>query len=115
MIAEHHLYNLVSDYLKAHPTTPAMPLRLRIQGMPHPEGPLPPPAVPKGYKINEILPLHSPAVSGGGVSENILRDMMQGMSAIIILMLFLLLARGTKCGFRCRNARCWSRRHTGNG
>ena len=48
--------------------------------MPHPEGPLPPPAVPKGYKINEILPLHSPAVSGGGVSENILKDMMQGAS-----------------------------------
>ena len=44
-----------------------------------PDGPVPPPAVPKGYKINEILPLHSPALSGGGVSDNILRDVMQEM------------------------------------
>jgi len=29
--------------------------------------------------MGEILPLHSPALSGGGVSENILRDMMQEM------------------------------------
>lgn len=29
--------------------------------------------------MGDILPLHSPALSGGGVSENILRDMMQEM------------------------------------
>lgn len=29
--------------------------------------------------MGNILPLHSPALSGGGVSENILRDMMQEM------------------------------------
>ena len=78
---EHHLYTLVASYLQANPTTKDMPLRLQIQGMPPPDGPIPPPAVPKGYKINEILPLHSPALSGGGVSENILRDMMQGAYA----------------------------------
>ena len=44
-----------------------------------PDGPLPPPAVPKGWKLNPILPLHSPALSGGGVSDNILKDMMQEM------------------------------------
>jgi len=29
--------------------------------------------------MNSILPLHSPALSGGGVSENILKDVMQEM------------------------------------
>lgn len=47
--------------------------------MPPPQLPIPPPAVPKGWKINDILPLHSPALSGGGVSENILKDVMQEM------------------------------------
>lgn len=47
--------------------------------MPPPQLPIPPPSVPKGWKINTILPLHSPALSGGGVSENILKDVMQEM------------------------------------
>ena len=29
--------------------------------------------------MSQILPLHSPAVSGGGVSENLLKDMMAEM------------------------------------
>lgn len=29
--------------------------------------------------MNPILPLHSPALSGGGVSDNILKDVMQEM------------------------------------
>ncbi|MCJ1280082.1 signal recognition particle subunit [Puttea exsequens] len=74
-----HLYTLVAAYLQSHPTTPDAPLRLRVQGMPVPEGPLPAPAVPRGWKVGSILPLHSPAVSGGGVSENILKDVMQEM------------------------------------
>lgn len=44
-----------------------------------PSTPLPAPAVPRGWKINAILPLHSPALSGGGVSENIIQEMMQEM------------------------------------
>lgn len=76
---EHHLYKLISTHLKAHPATPSTPLRLRVQDMPPPTGPLPPPAVPRGWKMNAILPLHSPALSGGGVSENILKDVMQEM------------------------------------
>ncbi|KAL9100953.1 MAG: hypothetical protein Q9163_003738 [Psora crenata] len=76
---KHHLYKIVSAYLQSHPTTAQSPLRLPIQGIPLPDGPIPPPAVPKGYKINEILPLHSPALSGGGVSENIMKDMLQEM------------------------------------
>lgn len=73
-----HLYILVAEWLQAHPATKETPLRLRIQGMPLPEK-IEPPAVPKGWKINEILPLHSPAMSGGGVSDNMFRDMMQQM------------------------------------
>ncbi|MCJ1263788.1 signal recognition particle subunit [Lobaria immixta] len=78
---KHHLYTLVSKHLLAHPTTPSSPLRMRIHGMPTPDQPIPPPAVPRGWKMNTILPLHSPALSGGGVSENILKDMMQEMQA----------------------------------
>lgn len=31
--------------------------------------------------MNTVLPLHSPALSGGGVSENIIKDMMQEIQA----------------------------------
>jgi signal recognition particle subunit SRP19 len=47
--------------------------------MPLPDKPIEPPAAPRGWKLNAILPLHSPAVSGGGVSENFLKDMMAEM------------------------------------
>ncbi|KAL8704746.1 MAG: hypothetical protein Q9201_002093, partial [Fulgogasparrea decipioides] len=55
---KHHLYIHISTYLQQHPTTASSPLRLRIQGMPMPEKPVPAPAVPRGWKLNEILPLH---------------------------------------------------------
>lgn len=73
-----HLYILVAQYLRSHPTTKDSPFKLRIQGVPTPDR-LGPPAVPRGWKINDILPLHSPALSGGGVSENIFKDMMADM------------------------------------
>ena len=75
---EHHLYRIVSAYLKAHPANETTPSRLPIQGMPTPKE-YTPPAVPKGWKISTILPLHSPALSGGGVSENFLKEMMAEM------------------------------------
>ncbi|KAI9826949.1 MAG: signal recognition particle subunit [Phylliscum demangeonii] len=88
-----HLYTLVAAHLRAHPTTTASPLRLAPHDpsrMPAPPATsrdphtakaesvpgLPPPAIPRGWKMGAILPLHSPAVSGGGVSENLLGDMM---------------------------------------
>jgi signal recognition particle subunit SRP19 len=37
----------------------------------------PPPSVPKGCKINEILPVYSPALSGGGISDNLMKDLMR--------------------------------------
>ena len=79
MCVEHHLYIHVAKYLQAHPTTPQTPFKLAIRGMPMPEKPPEPPVAPRGWKVNAILPLHSPAVTGGGVSENLLKDMMNEM------------------------------------
>jgi signal recognition particle subunit SRP19 len=76
---EHHLYRVVAEYLLQHPTTPEDPLKLPIRGLPLPEGPLQAPSRPRGWRINEILPLHSAAMTGGGVSENMLRDFQAAM------------------------------------
>ncbi|EAU34182.1 conserved hypothetical protein [Aspergillus terreus NIH2624] len=76
---KHHLYILVAQYLKAHPTTEQSPYRLRIQGLPMPEKLPPAPSAPRGWKIGQILPIHSPAYSGGGVSDNPLKDAMAEM------------------------------------
>jgi len=78
---KHHLYILVSQYLKANPTQKNTPFRLPIAGMPMPKE-MPEPAIPRGWKMNKILPLHSPALTGGGVSENFLQDMMAEMQGI---------------------------------
>lgn len=69
---------MISTYLKKHPTTEDSPQRLQIQGMP-PQKERIPPAIPRGFKIGTILPLHSPALSGGGVSDNMFKDMMAEM------------------------------------
>lgn len=76
---EHHLFILVAQYLKAHPTTEESPYRLRIRGLPMPEKLPPPPPAPRGWKIGKILPIHSPAYSGGGVSDNPFKDAMAEM------------------------------------
>lgn len=76
---EHHLYIAISEYLRANPTKPADPLDLPVRDLPTPEGVPPPPAVPRGWKINSIVPLHSAAQSGGGVSENMLKDFQAAM------------------------------------
>ena len=76
---EHHLYILVAQYLKAHPTTESSPYRLRIRGLPMPEKLPDPPPAPRGWKIGTILPIHSPAYSGGGVSDNPFKEAMAEM------------------------------------
>ncbi|KAI9672256.1 MAG: signal recognition particle subunit [Alyxoria varia] len=76
---KHHLYIKVAQYLKANPANEETPMRLRIPGMPPPTKPPPPPAIPRGWKMSTILPHHSPAISGGGVSENLFKDMMAEM------------------------------------
>ncbi|KAF1914642.1 signal recognition particle, SRP19 subunit [Ampelomyces quisqualis] len=78
---KHHLYILISRYLKANPTQKTTPFRLPIAGIPMPKE-MPEPAIPKGWKMNKILPLHSPALTGGGVSENFLQDMMAEMQGV---------------------------------
>ena len=59
--------------------TKESPMKVRIPGLQTDKVPAPP-AVPKGWKINKILPVHSPALSGGGVSDNLMRDLMRGES-----------------------------------
>ncbi|KAF2749443.1 SRP19-domain-containing protein [Sporormia fimetaria CBS 119925] len=76
---KHHLFKLIGLYLVDHPTQKNSPLRLRIAGLPTPSEPLPEPAVPRGWKMNKILPLHSNALTGGGVSDNFLQQMMAEM------------------------------------
>lgn len=49
--------------------------------MPVPEKPPGPPATPRGWKISKVLPLHSPALTGGGVSDNPFKEAMKEMQA----------------------------------
>lgn len=75
-----HLYNLVAEHLKRHPTRPNDPLELKLQGLPIPENfDTYKVGVPRGWKMNGILPVHSAAVSGGGVSDNFLKEAMEEM------------------------------------
>ncbi|RMZ87886.1 hypothetical protein DV736_g4877, partial [Chaetothyriales sp. CBS 134916] len=74
------LYNLIGKYLQSHPTEPLDPLQLKLQGLRAPENfakePVP---VPRGWRMNTILPVHSAAVSGGGVSDNFFKDAVEEM------------------------------------
>ncbi|KAK0705358.1 signal recognition particle, SRP19 subunit, partial [Lasiosphaeris hirsuta] len=82
---KHHLYILIGKHLVAHPATDdSAALRKRVAGAPPPPqveagGAWPRPAVPRGWKMGELLPYYSPAMTGGGVSENFLKDMMKEM------------------------------------
>ncbi|KAM7194904.1 signal recognition particle subunit srp19 [Naviculisporaceae sp. PSN 640] len=82
---KHHLYVLVAEHLKKNITTDDSPaLRVVVRGAPPPPQvkpgeKWPRPAVPRGWKMGELLPYYSPAMTGGGVSENFLKDMMKEM------------------------------------
>ncbi|KAK4188806.1 signal recognition particle subunit srp19 [Podospora australis] len=82
---KHHLYILIAKHLKANPAHDNAPaLRVVVRGAPPPPElkpgeKWPRPAVPRGWKMNELLPSYSPAMTGGGVSENFLKDMMSQM------------------------------------
>lgn len=54
---------------------------MRVPGAPPPDPskPYPVPAIPNGWKMGSILPYYSPAMSGGGVSDNFFKDMMAEM------------------------------------
>ncbi|KAF3766096.1 SRP19-domain-containing protein [Cryphonectria parasitica EP155] len=80
---KHQLYILVAQHLRNNPTTEkSAVLWERIPGGPPPpersKG-YPRPAVPRGWKMGDMLPYYSPAMTGGGVSENLFKDMMKEM------------------------------------
>ncbi|PHH78518.1 hypothetical protein CDD80_6707 [Ophiocordyceps camponoti-rufipedis] len=78
---KHHLYILIAAHLAANPTTESdAGLRLRAPpGFLEPGKPYPRPAVPRGWIMGDLLPLMSPAMTGGGVSDNLFGDMMREM------------------------------------
>jgi signal recognition particle subunit SRP19 len=59
-------------------------MEVRVPGAPTPDPnkPYPRPAVPRGWKMNDILPYYSPAMTGGGVSDNFFKDMMAEMQGM---------------------------------
>ncbi|KAH8677548.1 signal recognition particle, SRP19 subunit [Xylariales sp. PMI_506] len=84
---KHHLYVLVAQHLQRTPTTDQSESlrRVRIHGLPgHPADgePWPKAPVPRGWKLNELLPAYSSAMTGGGVSENAFRDIMKEMGGM---------------------------------
>ncbi|KAI0406990.1 signal recognition particle, SRP19 subunit [Xylaria palmicola] len=88
---KHHLYVVVARYLREHPADDDSPaLRQGVRGLGlaslggaadlYADGkPWPRPAVPRGWKMPELLPAYSAAMTGGGVSENAFKDMMREM------------------------------------
>lgn len=80
---KHHLYTLISKYLKANPTTVQSAYAARVGGMPPPDPKkeYQPPAVPKGWKLGSIVPYYSPALHGDGVSDNLMKEMMEQLAA----------------------------------
>lgn len=74
-VTEHHLYKMISEYLKSHPTTKETPKKLQIQGLPMPKSFSP--DIPRGQKMGSILPPHSPALSGGGVTDDMFKNMVR--------------------------------------
>jgi signal recognition particle subunit SRP19 len=77
-----HLYNIIGKWLVEHPTTKESPLDLHLQGLPVPEKFAETEVVvPRGWKMGTILPVHSNAVSGGGVKENFFQEAMEELKA----------------------------------
>jgi signal recognition particle subunit SRP19 len=75
-----HLYSLVGKYLTENPTQKEDPLKLKISGLPVPENFMESEVPkPRGWKLGEVLPIHSCAVSGGGVSDNFFKEAMEEM------------------------------------
>ncbi|KAK7920853.1 hypothetical protein PG985_008875 [Apiospora marii] len=85
---KHHLYILIAKWMKDRgPTTGDSEVLRRVRipglpGMPEDGKPWPKPPVPRGWKVNELVPAYSAAMTGGGVSENALRDMMKEMGGM---------------------------------
>lgn len=80
---KHHLYILISEHLKANPTTVASAKNTIVPGVPPPDPSkdYPTPAIPHGWKIGSILPSYSPALSDGGATEDMFKQMMSQMQS----------------------------------
>ncbi|KIW70172.1 hypothetical protein PV04_02467 [Phialophora macrospora] len=77
-----HLYSIIGKWLVEHPTTKESPLDLRLPGLPVPEKFVESEVVvPRRWKMGTILPVHSNAVSGGGVKENFFQEAMEELKA----------------------------------
>ncbi|KAI0995360.1 hypothetical protein K3495_g12822 [Podosphaera aphanis] len=78
---KHHLYIFIAKHLLANPSTTTTASAILVPSIPPPDPSkeYPTPAVPRGWKMGSILPYYSPALSGGGVSENFLSNMMAQM------------------------------------
>ena len=70
------LLKSVAKYLQSHATTLQDPFKVPVPGIPKEAKRAP---IPHGSAINEIVPLHSPAMGGGGVNSDQLQNMMGGM------------------------------------
>ena len=66
----------IGKYLRAHQTTFSDPHQVPVPDLPKDAKRA---AIPLGAAINEIVPLHSPVMSGGGVDSEQLQNMMGGM------------------------------------
>lgn len=81
---KHHLYILIAQHLQENPADDdSIGLRVRMGGKLEPEQgkPYPRPSVPRGWKMGDLLPYTSAAMTGGGVSENLFKDMMKEMQS----------------------------------
>lgn len=80
-----HLFRALAEYMQQHPTTKDTPFESpvfeqmqRAQGY-RGERFCEPLAVPRGWKINEVLPVISPAITGGKAGEEMMEQMSQQM------------------------------------
>lgn len=71
------LYSVVASYLQDHPTQETDPHKVPVPGVDASKSKRA--AIPKGMKINDIIPLHSPAMAGQGMDSNGLASMMGSM------------------------------------
>jgi signal recognition particle subunit SRP19 len=77
-----HLYTVIGKWLAANPTKKESPLDLRLPGLPVPDKFLESEVVaPRGWKMGSILPVHSNAVSGGGVRDDFFKEAMEEIRA----------------------------------
>ena len=66
-----HLYSIIGEWLVDNPTKKESPLDLRLPGLPIPEKFVEYKVhKPRGWKMGTILPVHSDAVTGGGVRDD---------------------------------------------